>query len=342
MCIRVHAITLRCKRGLTLAAGSALLAALSANPARAMAPGSVEIDLPGHVEVDGSYVHLGEVAALRTPDLLLLRRLMALPLGRAPQPGEPVFLGREQLARWIRLQTGLGAERVRWTGAPTIALSIARQDVSAQEFSRIAQTALQDWLQQRSQRAQVQVAELPHSITLPRGVVSLQVRPLIESAPRKRMTVWVDAYLDGNLRRSVPVSFAVSAWVQAPVIRQSAPMGASIALSDTIMREVDLTVWPNAIEGNDVRETLQDQALRLRRPVRVGDVLTLALVEPVPTVTRGEWVRLQTNEGFVSLESRAEALQDGHAGQIVNVKMANARSSLTARVRGPGLVEVQQ
>jgi flagella basal body P-ring formation protein FlgA len=119
-------------------------------------------------------------------------------------------------------------------------------------------------------------------------------------------------------------------------------MGASITLSDTEMREVDLAAWPSASQGNDVREALQDQDFRLRHAVRGGDVLARALVEPLPAVTRGDWVRLQTNEGAVSLESRAEALQDGRAGQVVNVRLANARSSILARVRGPGLVEVQQ
>ena len=342
MRIRVHVTALKFMRDLTLLAGSILFAALTAGPASATAPGPVEIDLPGHVEVGGTYVHLGEVATLRTPDLLVLRRLMALPLGRAPQAGEPVLLTREQLARWIRLQTGLGAESVRWTGSPTIELSIARQEVSAQQVSRVAQTALQDWLQQSSKRVHVQIVALPRTITLPHGVVNLQARPLIENAPRKRMTVWVDAYLDGELRRSVPVTFVVNAWVQAPVIRQSAPMGASITLSDTEMREVDLAAWPSASQGNDVREALQDQDFRLRHAVRGGDVLARALVEPLPAVTRGDWVRLQTNEGAVSLESRAEALQDGRAGQVVNVRLANARSSILARVRGPGLVEVQQ
>ena len=321
---------------------AAVFAVLCFSWVGAAAAHSVVIELPTRVSVDAAAVRLGDVARLRTPDLSVLRQLMVLPIGRTPQAGEGVFLEREALARWVRLQTGLGPEHIRWEGASTVEVSMATQAVSGDEVARVAQTALQEWLQPRSQRMQVQAVIMPSDLSLPHGAVSLVVRPVGDVEPRKRMLVWVDAFLEGNFVRSVPVTFAVSAWGQAPVALRSAPIGASLTMQEIGMSEVDITTVSGASARSDVREKLLNQPLRLRRPVRAGEVLTMAHVEPVPAVVRGGWVKLQFNVGTVSVERPAQALQDGRQGQLVRVKPDNISASLMARVTGPGLVEVPQ
>lgn len=56
-------------------------------------------------------------------------------------------------------------------------------------------------------------------------------------------------------------------------------------------------------------------------------------------VTRGDWVLLRFRSGAVELETRAQVLQDGHAGDVVRVRAWSASEPVFARVISAGAVE---
>jgi len=71
-------------------------------------------------------------------------------------------------------------------------------------------------------------------------------------------------------------------------------------------------------------------------------VLTMAHVEALPFVARGERVQLRSRVGAITLETMAEALQDGRAGQDVLVRLPSSANPVTASVVGPHEVELKQ
>ncbi|WP_158513856.1 flagella basal body P-ring formation protein FlgA [Ramlibacter tataouinensis] len=56
-------------------------------------------------------------------------------------------------------------------------------------------------------------------------------------------------------------------------------------------------------------------------------------------ISHGEWVSLEIRSGAVQLEMRAQALQDGIAGQTIKVRTTQGGSVVFARVIGPGRAE---
>lgn len=304
----------------------------------------VKIDLPSSAQVKSLTVSLGEVAGISTPDLRTLRALMALPLGRAPRPGESISLGREELARWIQRRTGLLPEQLSWGGDSSIQISTVANTVPGEVVSRFAEGALQDWLSLRSESFHVQAIAVPRELLLPQGSMSLKARPIPETELRKRMTVWVDVYLDDVFARSVPVAFDVSAWAYVPVASHDALAGERISVADTAMRRVDITTLPMASPSmrSSIQEVLGHQPSRLRRTVRSGEVLTHAHIEAMPAVVRGEVVKIRAVVGPVVLESEGAALQDGRTGQVIQVRPHRSLGAVSARVKSPGLLEVLQ
>jgi len=97
-----------------------LIAALAATGARAqspeLGPAEVQIELRPHVAAPQRELLLGDIAIVRTRDLLAIQQLVALPIGRAPRPGTDAVLRRDAIARWIRTQLGLAHSRTLWTG----------------------------------------------------------------------------------------------------------------------------------------------------------------------------------------------------------------------------------
>lgn len=308
---------------------------------------SISIELRSSVKIDQPQVRLGDIAYLTTQDLPTLRRLMALPIGAAPRPGAPSTLDRDTIARWVEARSG--SSGIRWIGANETEIESAAQQLPGETVVDAARSALVGWLSERSVRAEVQPVSTARDLVLPAGVATLRVRPLASRAmPSRRMLVWVDAWVDDRFVRTTAVSFEVGAWAPVAVGVAGLERGATV---DPIVRngalerrEVDLTTLRRGTPvGTDAegRADLVAGKQRLRRPLRAGEVLTDAHLEPAPAVTRGNWAQLQARSGDVSVQSRVEVLQDGRPGQFVRVKVPGASGEVLARVTGPGQVEVQ-
>lgn len=324
---------------LGLALASAVGACANAATTGAAVP--VKIDLPAQVKVQRTMITLGDVAGISTPSLEALRDLMALPLGRAPHAGELIRLERDDIARWIYRKAGLNADQISWSGGSVIEISVAANELYGNRVASFAEAALQDWLLQRSDSVQLQLVSPPRDYSLPVGAVTFRTRPFTEMQPRKRMSVWVDVYVADVFVRSVPVGFEVSAWAQAAVVRNGVAVGERVSVGDTVMHTVDIAALAPSAGYGGVQDTLMSQPFRLRRAVKVGDVLTRTHLEPAPTVARGELVKIQAVVGAVVLESQGEAVQDGRTGQFVRVKPSKSSATILARVKAPGLLEIQ-
>jgi flagella basal body P-ring formation protein FlgA len=302
----------------------------------------VKIELPAQVKVQGTMVTLGDVAGITCSSLELLRSLMALPLGRAPHAGEFIRLERDEIARWINRRLGIPADQIGWEGDPFIQISVVTNEINGNTIANFAEAALKDWLMQRSENVRLQVVGVPRDFSLPVGPLKLQTRTFADMEPRKRMSVWVDVYVADIFIRTVSISFEVNAWVQAAVVRQAAPAGAPVAVSDIALHSVEIAALPSSAKFAGIQDTLMGQPFRLRRAVMLGEVLTYAHIEPAPTVARGEWVKIHAVSGAVAVESQGEAVQDGRTGQFIRVKPSKAGGTILARVKGPGLLEIQQ
>lgn len=318
----------------------ALLSAAAAPPAQAQATASLaRISLPEHVQVGQSDVRLGDVASLASPDPAILRRLMDLPLGRSPRAGQSFVLERDVLARWVRSHAGLQGEQIAWQGAAFTDISLRSRDIPGDDIVALADKALRQQLGGQlpaGTRIELQPVAVPRDLAVADEPAELKPRP-VAAVLAPRMTVWVDVGGAGRVQRSVAVVFEVAVYGPVVVAARDIPAGASLLSGDVEVRERNMAAAAPS-QKNPARNFSDGQ--RLRRPIRAGEVLTAAHTEAIPDVVRGGWAVLETRQAGLSVQSRAEVLQDGRTGQMVQVKPVNATASLLARVAGPGRVEM--
>jgi flagella basal body P-ring formation protein FlgA len=80
---------------------------------------------------------------------------------------------------------------------------------------------------------------------------------------------------------------------------------------------------------------------QVKRPIGRDQVIYRSNLEPLPLVRRGETVRLVYEGENIRLETLAEALEDGGAGQAIAVMNLDSEREITATVRDSGTVYVQ-
>jgi len=75
-----------------------------------------------------------------------------------------------------------------------------------------------------------------------------------------------------------------------------------------------------------------------RSRLAAGDVLHSGVIEPGVVIKRGDLVEVLTLSGGLEIKSRARAMEDGSAGQRIELRSDNSRKTFRARVHGPGRV----
>ncbi len=79
---------------------------------------------------------------------------------------------------------------------------------------------------------------------------------------------------------------------------------------------------------------------RLRRPVRAGSAIPAAWLETPPDVIRGDRVHVEVRSGAARVAFEGEAQGSGSAGQTIPVLNPETGRRFSARIEGPGRVEV--
>lgn len=69
---------------------------------------------------------------------------------------------------------------------------------------------------------------------------------------------------------------------------------------------------------------------------------SVAPVSSIPAIHRGQWINLRTQTGTVVLETRAQALQDGHVGQRVKARVAHSAAPVHAWILSSTLLELRE
>jgi flagella basal body P-ring formation protein FlgA len=262
----------------------------------------VTVELLPQARVAGDTVVLGDVAMLHSEDLSLMRRLVRIPLGRAPHAGEISMLQRDELGTWMRRQAAVTADQIAWTGATESRVFRVMPVVHGEEIARIAVDAVRAVLESRGQSARVQVRIAPRDVDLPGPTWRIEVRGLETGLGRQRPLLWADIWSGDVFVRTMPVALEVA----------MAPADAAMAAP-----------------------TESAQPLRRIDPERGA-----AADQAPPVVARGDWATLRSAAGPILVEGRVEVLQDGRPGQKIRVRQQGAAGILFARVVGRGQLEL--
>ncbi len=322
---------------------SAALAAMLVAGIAAAAPAALSVRLPTSASVTRQAVVLGDLADVEGADREQAERLRTLPLGRIDAGAKTVRLQRADIARWACMKRGLCAPQVAWSGAERVDVSAAVRSVAGTGPTEAGREELERALAPLGARLSIEAADPSRGVELPPGDANFRARPLpAGTAPGPRMSVWIDAYVNGRFVRAVPVRFKVAAMVPAWVAKNEIPAGARVDASAFLPGEADLA----ELAGFRPRRrsetfTAGGESLRMRYALHPGQVLTVANSGPVPLVARGESALLRVKSSPIELESRVEVLQDGFLGQTVRVKTRNAAGTLLAKVAGAGQLEAQ-
>jgi flagella basal body P-ring formation protein FlgA len=259
---------------------------------------------------------LGRDLALADPRFSLVPASFTVAF--APVPGMQRVFAPAELARIAR------AHGIVMSAPPELCFEVALRQVRDEEFSAAMRRSLPPGAEVTLvDRSKTEVP--PGDLIFPPGALDPS------QTPNQNVQVW-----RGYVRYTETRKFAVWARVSVTQKLTAVVAGKDLALNVPIdAAALRVETWSGPLLREPVALRMEDVLGRiLKRPVKAGAVIPLALLEEPPVVRRGEAVKVEVLCGPARLQLDAVAEREGRAGEIVELRNPASGKIFRARLDG--------
>lgn len=150
---------------------------------------------------------------------------------------------------------------------------------------------------------------------------------------RFNATVAIDL---GGEDRTVTVTGRAIETMAVPVLNRPIDRRDIVHASDIAIVRID----KRRVPGSTVIDTSDLVDMAAKRPLRAGEIIATADIEPPRIILRGDLVTLQYSRPGLTLSARGRALGDGAKGDLVSVLNEQSKRTIQGIVTGAGIIEV--
>jgi flagella basal body P-ring formation protein FlgA len=296
----------------------------------------VTVVVPPQNTVNGPRILLGDIATIGPDgeeDFELASVLAAADLGPAPLPGEKLELRRQQFETRL-IGSGAPVNDARWLIPDTVTLESVGQEAEPSDLRRILEEYLARTEPYASGEYSVLSVTAARAPALPPGRVEYNFSPQPSSNPN---------YLSGTVFFKVDGKEAGRVRVTAQIdLQVKALLAARDLLRGHILSEEDLTesLAPFAKAKGALTQISQGLGQTLKVSVRAGNPIHDRDLEKTFMVNKGETVTIIAQSGGLKVTALGQAKESGALGQTISVMNLDSKKTVSARVIGPGQVEV--
>ena len=287
------------------------------------------------VEIDNEKILLGDIAKIEGSDSLLIQKLSAIMVGRAPLPGN----SRHLVGGTIK--TRLKQNRIDLAGLilnipPSIVVSRRFIEVSPAQIKWLVSDYISKKLLSGNSNASIKRIQVSESLRLPGGRITYEVK-----APRNRQMVGqipfaVSFDVNGKLYKKVWATVTIE--VLAEVVITKKPLGRHkpITEDDIMVLKMDLAKVPSDV----ITDPEAILGKRTRRAIGAKTVLRANLVEFPPLVRRGDVVVIVAESQGFKITALGQVKKKGAIGDRIPVINLQSKKVLYARVVDSNTVKI--
>ncbi len=313
-----------------------VIALLLILPFRESATGQTKkyiLHLKPETVVVGPYIYLHEVCEIKPESKSFLKKLKKVRITKAAPPGESkdislsqlrLVLRHAKLEKFIRQIKGPRVIRVK-TGHKDITRMRIEESIG-QFFRQRMREFAGDW--------RLEFRRIPDSTAVPVGpfeMVVQQKRP----KPRGYQLVDVQIVQQGVPIKQFTVGLVLHTYESIAVATRRIKPREPLRPGDIEMKMLETT----HLSGEPIRQPRAD-SIWARVVIPKGKIITERMIERIPDVIKGSWVRLEIEAGQIRLETRALAQQSGNRNDWIRVWVKDTRRVLKGQVIGQGKVRV--
>jgi len=296
--------------------------------------GGVTVTLSEKAQVRGLDITVNEIAQVTADDPAVAARVATLSLGYAPAPGYHRIL-RADLVQFD-LRRALPGIELDVLGAQRCRVEPLTEQLDTERLWSLASAELEELF--RGTDAAIRRDGELALVEVPLGVEPLELKvSLVDRTPNAGpKTVAVQLWIDGDLYRTVHVTFSISLREPRWVLRQSVSAGAVLEASMFELRRVEVTL-ETAQAGVPI-EALAGTVTT--RPIAANGIVTERDIQRPVVIQRGDLVTVVIKSGSVEARELGSAIHEARIGEMVRVNLQSTKREVSGRARARGFVEI--
>jgi len=284
--------------------------------------------------VQGPKVLLGDIALPQgeMPESVW-REMAQRPLWNAPErAGRQTAMSRERLLSLLRHH----AEDLASACALPAQIIVQRGGtvISAPEIEKLVVGFLTKHASALGGELEIKDTHAPDAIFLADGRDRLEIQPSSPMKPGRINMLFEVKSADGKVQRRYAASAFVNVWKTVPCAARPMNRLEQVDLANVQFMRKNLVYNSKAWDG-------VGGPWRIVRSVGTGQTITLADIEPVPVIAKGDKVSLVFEGVNLRLHVKAEALSDGGVGQAIQVRNLQSNRKILATVKDASTVVVR-
>ena len=286
-------------------------------------------------QIDDEKILLSDIAKIEGSDPLLVQKLSAIVVGRAPLPGNSRHLDGGTIETRLK-QNGFDLTELILNIPPSIDVSRRFLEVSQERIKELVSDYISKKILSGNPNARIKNIQVSEGLRLPGGRITYEV-----TAPRNRDLVGQVPFavrFDVNGKLYKRVWATVNIEVLAEVVITKKPLGRHkpITEDDIMVVEMDLAKVPSDV----ITDPEAVLGKRTRRAIGSKTVLRANLVEFPPLVRRGDVVKIVAETQGIKITALGQVKKKGALGDRIPVINFESKKVLYARVVDSNTVKI--
>lgn len=252
------------------------------------------------------------------------------------RPGVTLLLVWTVCLLWPSAAVGMQGASPKLKSAAPARITRQASTLPAAQIRQAVETAIRERMPWKDEDVSIAGITFDETLSLPTGKLTYRIASLRNEDYLGRAMLALHLYVDGREVRKIWVNATIS--VMANVVTVVRPLGKHqhIERVHLSLERRDRADLPSDILSR-LDDALGNRATRMLYP---GTVLQSDMLSLPPVVKRGDMVKIMVSTRAMTITATGMAKQQGCAGERVQVVNTDSNRIVSARVIGPGAVEV--
>jgi len=306
---------------------ASVLARPPVDASTAQAARNPTIDLLPEAQVESHGIYLDQI--LTTTNVAHIR------LAAAPSFGMPMVLSRAQIAELIKKNVpDLATSPL--AGAVKIRITRQSRHFTEEDLIQLLTDTLQHEYAKNGGQVEIKLKRSWQTVNMPNEPLTIR----IVDAPTSGLTAIGVIRCELDCGQEVlgtwPVPIEARLWRDVWVAQSPLKRGDRLQTSNLTRERRDVLQLRDAFDAKEI----DDESLELTENIPTGNAILNRSVRIRPVITRGKTIDAVVQSGIMLITVKAQALEDGIAGQTIRVRNAKSGGEFRGKVQNEQTVQV--
>ncbi len=287
----------------------------------------ISMEFKENSKVDGPYITLGEIADIKTEDIILFDKIKNIELGYAPPPGISKTITTNYIKIKIR-QNGIDPEKILSSYPEKVIVTSEYNEVKGEEIITKAKEYLSSKIKHIENICIISSQTIP-SILTPKGNIELVPQGNVPSVIYGPLNIIVNINVNGDIYQKVRIILDVKIIEDVVITQNNLKKGEILSKESVSIVKKTITPAEKDTLFNKIDDVLGQELIA---HIGSNTAISKNMIRKPYIVKKGDRVKIILDAPFMSLNTVGNVMESGMSGEIIKVKNADSGKIILGKI----------